>query len=74
MPRVAVLVAVDYVDAPEVLRGHGYVVVDVTGNFLVLWGHWCGYVVRIERSACNTFAVVIIKRVASFTNYSPCTS
>lgn len=48
VPEVAVAFSIDDFDAPQILRGHRNVVVDVTRNFLALGRHGGCDVVRIE--------------------------
>ena len=54
VPDIPGRVPVDDVHLPEVLGGHGDVVVDVAGHLLVVRRHGGGHVVRVESSVSET--------------------
>ena len=50
VPHLTSRVSIDDVDPPEVLGGHGDVVVDVAGDLLVMRRHWGGHIMGVEGS------------------------
>ena len=54
VPHLSGRVPVDDVDPPEVLGGHGDVVVDVAGDLLVMRRHGSGHIMRVECAVSQT--------------------
>ena len=51
MPNtIRILILVDNFYAPEIFGGHANIIIDVAGDFLVMWAHWGSHIMRIEGS------------------------